>query len=233
MRRGSGPLTTGRFEPSAAEASSGGGITAEGFEDGAFFELVELTPVERSRVADSATQSGLTDGEIQVDELQRFLTQNPDLLEDVERAMPGVGDLIERMVDSGSIDLSEVARDPNTALFAGYGTDSAGLGLSWRTGPTLSRTFQLRGPAPTGEPTLPQVPERYASLLPSHGEPHTEDESFLGGTTSLYAGGILDLARERRWQKLTVARPDGDRHELVFQGTTGWVRAMRLLLSGR
>jgi len=45
---------------------------------------------------------------------------------------------------------------------------------------------------------------------------------------------VLDLARMRRWHKLTLASPDGgDRHRIVFQGATGWTRAMRLLLSGR
>ncbi len=186
-----------------------------------------LGPDDVARFEDQARDVGLLDGEVQVEEVSRFL-EDPEVEAAVERRLPGIGDVLRRVVlDDGQglrLDGQALLREPGTVLFAGYGPDSAGVGVGWDSRLTLSRTWSLR------RRTDAQAAASVQAALGDEGEPSTD---LLGQSTTLHLGSALDLAGARRWEKLTIAERDGDEHRVVFQGASGWTRAMRLLLSGR
>lgn len=181
-------------------------------------------PADVERFEDHARAAGLLDGGVEVDEVERFL-DDPEVEAAVERRLPGVADVLRRVVhDDGRelrLDGRALLREPGTVLFAGYGADSAGAGVGWDGRLTLSRAWNLRrGDASPEDRARATVVDE-------------DDADLLGQSTTLHLGGVLDLARAHRWQKLTIAEREGRRHRVVFQGATGWTRAMRLLLSGR
>lgn len=189
-------------------------------------DLLDLTPEEAATYEGDARDAGLLDGRVRVEDIRTFV-DDPDVAGAIEERLPGLPDLLDRVLtDQGAgwrVDGQALLAEPDSVVFAGYGADSAGVGVSWRSKLTASRTWSLRRRSTDAEAAA----EVQAALAP-------DDDDLLGSSTTLHLGGVLDLARARRWHKLTVAAPDGDdRHRIVFQGATGWTRAMRLLLSGR
>lgn len=185
-----------------------------------------LAPADVERFEDRARDAGLLDGPVQVEEVARFL-DDPEVEDAVDQRLPGISDVLRRVIRSDGrtigLDGQALLREPDAVLFAGYGTDSAGVGVGWDTRLTVSRTWNLRR-----DPTDAEAAAGVQTALTSG-----DDADLLSESTTLTLGSVLDLARARRWEKLTIAEPDGDRHRVVFQGSTGWTRAMRLLLSGR
>lgn len=184
-----------------------------------------FSPEDVARFEDQARDTGLLDGAVEVEEVARFL-DDPEVEAAVEQRLPGISDVLERVVlnDGGGyrLDGQALLREPDTVLFAGYGPDSAGVGVGWDSRLTLSRTWNLRR-APTDA-------EAAAETQAAADDGSTD---LLAESTTLHLGSVLDLAEARRWQKVTIAERHRDRHRVVFQGSTGWTRAMRLLLSGR
>lgn len=191
-------------------------------------DLLDLTPEQAATYEDDARDAGLLDGRVKPDDVRAFV-DDPDVAGAIEDRLPGLPGLLERVLaDGGALDARALLAEPDAVVFAGYGTDSAGVGVSWREKLTASRTWTLRR-----SPTDGQAAAEVQAALES--APETGDDLLgSGSTTELHGGGVLDLARARRWHKLTLAAPHGDdEHRIVFQGATGWTRAMRLLLSGR
>ncbi|MCO5168854.1 MAG: hypothetical protein M9894_21150 [Planctomycetes bacterium] len=180
-------------------------------------DLLDLDPDALAHLEDPARDAGLLDDDVTPGELREFL-DDPAVEQAVEAAAPGLADVLRTLVtrdgDRWRADGAALLRQPRATLFSGYGLDSAGVGVAWDRRLTLSRTWALHGHA-------------------GDDAPPARDDDLLAGGMTLHRGGVLDLARTNGWQKVSVARREGERHRVVFQGATGWTRAMRWVLSGR
>lgn len=187
-------------------------------------DLLGLDAEDFAHLEDPAREAGLLDGQVTPGEV-RALLDDPAVEEAVEAAVPGLGDVLRELVtrhgDDWRVDGPALLRQPRATLFSGYGVDSAGVGVGWDSRLTLSRTWALDGHA------------RYGDGVRDDDAPAPRDRDLLAGGMTLHRGSVLDLARTRGWQKVSIATREGERHRVVFQGATGWTRAMRWVLSGR
>lgn len=189
------------------------------------FDASKLTPEQLDQLTaglpdellaldlDDLRQAGLLDGQVSPEDVARLADANPDAARALDGMAPGLLDLARtvRFEDTGSI-LAAAGGD----LVAGWGPARGGVGLTWGRGGTLTRGLDLATPGLAGT--------------------DGDDEALLGlEGLSLSRRPLLDVARDQGWAAVTVGgrRGGGQRYEVLWQGSSGWARAMRGLLGGR
>lgn len=202
--------------PQAVAGLDPSGLTPEQLERLAGGLPDELLALDR----DDLRQAGMLDGKVTPDDVARLADANPDAARALDDLAPGLLDLARtvRFEDPSSL-LDAVGGD----LVAGWGPARGGVGLTWGRGGTLTRGLDLATPGLEG----------------AGDDPDEADEALLAlDALSLSRRPLLDVARAEGWAAVTVGRRRGDsgsaqRYEVLWQGSSGWARAMRGLLGGR
>jgi hypothetical protein len=198
--------------PARPAATAPAGLDTAGLTPEQLAQLTSGLPDELLALdRDDLRRAGMLDGKVTPEDVSRLADANPDAAKALDDMAPGLLDLARtvRFEDPGSI-LSASGGD----LVAGWGPSRGGVGLTWGRGGTLTRGLDLATPGAEGD---------------------DDDEELLAlDALSLSSRPLLDVARDQGWAAVTVGRQHGERrYEVLWQGSSGWARAMRGLLGGR
>lgn len=204
-------------ETAVAARPASGGLDLSNLTPEQLQALTAGLPAELGELdRDDLRQAGLLDGHVTTDDVARLADQHPEAAAALDGMAPGLLDLARtvRFDDPRSL-LDAVGGD----LVAGWGPARGGVGLTWGRGGTLTRGLDL--------------------ATPGAGGAEDDDEELLAlEALSLSRRPLLEVARDQGWAALTVGRRrggagEGQRYEVLWQGSSGWARAMRGLLGGR